>query len=122
MTYGQFLKRRDMAMGMSITGQTGKSVDKIDIDLIQEAVTRFEFGICIANHNLEDENDRKLSLSEPADFNRLDPKIGQEISELIDNMNQWADPKSPSPIPAGSGSGDTVPEDSSTLNAGAGDD
>lgn len=97
MTYGQFLHRRDMAMKMGISGSAlGKKIsdERIDMDIIQEAVTRYEFKVCITDHNLEDENGRKLSLSTPQDFERLDPRVGQEISSLIDEMNQWEDPKS----------------------------
>lgn len=112
MTYGQFLQRRDMAMKMGMSGKGG--AEKVDIDMMQEAVTRFEFKVCIADHNLEDENERKLTLSEPGDFNRLDPRVGQEISSLIDSLIQWENPKSPEEVGDGDQEGDTVSEDSST--------
>lgn len=112
MTYGQFLQRRDMAMKMGMSGKTG--AEKVDIDMMQEAVTRFEFKVCIADHNLEDENNRKLTLSDPSDFNRLDPRVGQEISSLIDELIQWEDPKSGSGLGDGDQEGNTVSEDSSS--------
>lgn len=112
MTYGQFLQRRDMAMRMGMSGRAG--AEKVDIDMMQEAVTRFEFKVCIADHNLEDENERKLALSEPKDFNKLDPRIGQEISSLIDSLIQWEDPKSSEGVGNGDQTGDTVSEDSSS--------
>jgi len=110
MSYGQFLRRRDMAMKMGVSGK-GRA-EKMDIDMMQEAVTRYEFKICIANHNLEDENNRKLSLGEEADFGKLDPKIGQEISVLIEEMTQWENPKSPREDSDRDSENDTVSEDS----------
>lgn len=114
MDYGTFLKRRDMAMKMGVSGAgsgSGSGFEKIDLDILQEEVTRFEFKVCIADHNLEDEKGTKLNLSTPQDFHRLDPRIGQEISTLIDNLTQWEGPKSDDDA-AGDRPGDSVPEDS----------
>ena len=95
MSYGDYLKRRDMAMKMGVSGfRKGTGDEKIDIDMIQTEVTMFEFKVCIADHNLEDENGRKLTLSIPEDFNRLDSKIGEEISTLIDEFVKFDEPKS----------------------------
>lgn len=93
MDYGTFLQRRDMAMKMGVTG-AGGGAQKIDLDILQETVTRFEFKSCIVDHNLEDENGKKLDLTSAQDFKRLDPKIGQEISDLIDEVTQWENSKS----------------------------
>lgn len=115
MTYGQFLKRRDMAMKMSVGGQAigrGLAQEKIDLDIIQEAVTRYEFSICVADHNLEDENGRKLVLSKEEDFNKLDPKVGQEIDQLITERNQWEETKRGSEN--SDQEGDILPEDGAT--------
>lgn len=113
MTYGQFLQRRDMAMRMGLSGAGKTGIEKLDIDMMQEAVTRFEFKVCIADHNLEDENGRKLSLSEPNDFSKLDPRIGQEISSLIEEITQWEDPKSSEGVENGDQQGNTVSQDGS---------
>lgn len=117
MTYGQFLQRRDMAMKMGVSGQAVQRgmPDKLDVELIQAAVIQFEFKVCIVNHNLEDDNGRKLLLGEPADFQKLDPRIGQEISDLIDEMTQWEDPKSPDGSTEADPEGGTVPEDSEAI-------
>ncbi len=112
MDYGTFLKRRDMAMKMGVSGAgSGSGFEKIDLDILQEEVTRFEFKVCIADHNLEDEKGTKLNLSTPQDFHRLDPRIGQEISALIDDLTQWEGPKSDDDT-EGDRPGDPVPEDS----------
>lgn len=92
LSYGQILARRDMATSMSIGGidSRGKDEDiKAAIDIIQKAVTEFEFKNCIAKHNLEDANGLLLNFGNPKSVAELDPKVGQEIGELIDDLNQW---------------------------------
>ncbi len=111
MDYGTYLKRRDMAMKMGVTGSTS-GLEKIDLDILQARVTLFEFKSCIAGHNLEDAEGRTLNLATIQDFQMLDPKIGQEISELIDRMTQWESPKSSGGDGEGTTEGDNVSGDS----------
>lgn len=87
MTYGEYIKRREMLSGMRLEGR-GKDANAV-MQLANEKVTQFEFAKCILDHNLEDENGRKLNLASVKDFSRLDPRVGQEIGELIDKMNQF---------------------------------
>lgn len=87
MTYGQFLKRQAMSMDMQMRGNRGNAI--VDVGLGQEKVTTFEFSICVAEHNLEDDNDQLLDFKSPAAIQILDPRIGQEIGALIDAMNQF---------------------------------
>lgn len=87
MSYGEYIKRREMLSGMRLEGK-GKDANAV-MQLANEKVTQFEFAKCIIDHNLEDEQGNKLVLSRPQDFSRLDPRIGQEIGDLIDKMNQF---------------------------------
>ena len=89
MTYGEYVKRRQMLSGMRLEGK-GKNAEAV-MQLANEKVTQFEFAKCIVDHNLEDGNGRKLNLKSPKDFSRLDPRIGQEIGNRIDDMNQFQD-------------------------------
>lgn len=94
MTFGQVTERRDMASNMSMQGidESGKTDDlKVTIDTIQKAVIAFEFATCIADHNLLDVNGLKLNFSNPAHVEKLDPLVGQEINDLIEDMNQWSE-------------------------------
>jgi hypothetical protein len=116
MSYGDYLKRRDMAMKMGVSGfRKGSGDEKIDIDMIQEAVTLFEFKTCIVDHNLEDDNGRKLSLSEPFDFNQLDSRIGDEISTLIDTFIKFDEPKSLGGVSDRGETDNTVPSNSESV-------
>lgn len=93
LSYGQILARRDMATKMAIEGigdSKGRDEDiRVTTDIIQKVVTEFEFKNCIVNHNLEDKNGKNLNFSNPVSVQILDPKVGQEIGDLIDDMNQW---------------------------------
>lgn len=121
MTYGEYLHRRDMAMGLSVQGDSLRqgTPDKINIDMLQTAVTQFEFKTCILDHNLEDENGVKLDLTSPAGLQRLDPLVGQEIEELLDELNKWDNPKSSEGVSTGGGAYNPVPEDSDSLTGAA---
>lgn len=58
-------------------------------ELMNVAVTEYEFRNCISNHNLEDENANLIDFTQPMRAWRLDPKIGQEIGKYIDELNQF---------------------------------
>lgn len=87
MSFGEYLHRRDLAVKMSMEGASRDS--KVSIETIQQTVAAYELKTCVVDHNLEDETGRKLQLSNPMDFNRLDPKVGQEISRYIDELNTF---------------------------------
>lgn len=89
MSYGQILERR-MFTKLEVTAGKGKDFQG-ELGMANRKVTEFEFKSCIVEHNLEDENDRPLDLTKPSDFNKLDPRVGQEIEKYITDMNNFED-------------------------------
>jgi hypothetical protein len=88
MSYGQILQRR-MFTKLEVSSE-GKSKDfRGEMAMANRRVTEFEFQHCVVDHNLEDGSGRKLDLTRAADFNQLDPKIGQEIEKYISEMNNF---------------------------------
>jgi hypothetical protein len=87
MSYGEFLKRRDMISKMSFEGD-GKDT-KGFMEMAQEKVTQFEFQSCIVDHNLEEEGGKKLDFRTTRAIQILDPRVGEEISEIIDDENKF---------------------------------
>lgn len=88
MSYGQVLQRR-MFTKLEIES-SGKSRDfRGEMAMTNVKVTAFEFQHCVVDHNLEDKDGRKLDLTKPADFNKLDPRVGQEIEGYISEMNNF---------------------------------
>lgn len=88
MTYGQVVQRRAL-MKLSVATSKGSKDFKGEMAMANEEIARFEFSHCIVDHNLEDETGRKLNLASVSDFNKLDPRIGQEIEGLISDMNDF---------------------------------
>ena len=87
MSYGLQLERREMLkMTMGADKEDGGEFVG-ELALASTKITQFEFAYCIVDHNLEDENGRKLQFSNSQDFRSLDPRIGQEIEKLISDMN-----------------------------------
>lgn len=100
LTYGQKLRRLETASRMTLDmNRRNKDSVKGEMEMLQYAATLFDFQRCIVDHNLEklsDPNDPnstpvKLNFAHETDFVALDPKVGEEISRLIDKMNNFED-------------------------------
>ena len=91
LTYGQSLQRQSLlTMRMIRDAETkSKGISKGEFNMANAEVTAFDFSHCIVDHNLEDERGRKLNLGLPNDFQRLDPRIGQEIDSIIQKQNAF---------------------------------
>lgn len=90
MTYGQTLERRAI-MKLTFTTQKGKKSLEGELAMGNRRVQLFEFQKCIVTHNLTDANERLLNLGDPVVLDRLDPRVGQEIEQLIADMNNFDD-------------------------------
>lgn len=91
MTYGQVVQRRSM-LKMSVSGERGKNKSFAgELAMANKEITMFEYATCIIDHNLEDGEGKKLELGRMKDFDRLDPRVGQEIEGLIAEMNNFDD-------------------------------
>lgn len=88
MTYGDWLARRDMSMQMSIS-QQGKGAAESSFEMQNKKVTLFEFSKCIVDHNLEDEDGVKLNFGRADILDVLDPRIGNELGELINSIHDF---------------------------------
>jgi len=89
LSYGEILARRDMATKIAVEGLDSGNDMKADIDIIQKAVSEYEMSHSIVDHNLTDDQDRKLNFNNPVHVTNLSPQVGQEISDLIDKLNDW---------------------------------
>lgn len=98
--FGMILDRQDKTMSMRMKARRpqdrkrkGQDNELPDIDLknLNMVAVEFDFAYCIGNHNLTDINGNKLDLSSAMAFKSLDPRIGQEISALIDDLNNPED-------------------------------
>ncbi len=91
LSYGQILERRDMGAKLAIEGLSDNRQEdlKVTTEMIQQKVTEFEFKHSIVSHNLEDENGKNLNFNNPISVLALDPQVGQEIDDLITELNVW---------------------------------
>ena len=90
MSYGERLHRQDMAVQMSVQQDSRQRTAQMDITPTQTAVSAFELKTCVVDHNLEDESGRKLNFSSEQDCSQLDGRIGEEISQYIEEMHDWS--------------------------------
>lgn len=93
MNYGQKLERAQMATDMQLEMTKGAKTQKANIDIMQRVVTVFDFKNCVADHNLfeDDEEQIKIDFTRPNVVDKLDPRVGDEIASLIDDMNNFED-------------------------------
>lgn len=98
MTYGQKLDRMKHVGKLSVDMRGKGKGTKGEMEMLQKASTIYDFQACIVEHNLEknigtDENPNivPLNLKAPTDIDLLDPRIGEEISSAIDELNNFED-------------------------------
>lgn len=97
--YGSKLERREKAMRMSMESQpvnrkqrrgkeapTGEA-DKMNVEFASRTTAEIDFAYCIGDHNLTDNEGRKLDLSNPRTLDFLDPKVGSEIENILSEIN-----------------------------------
>jgi hypothetical protein len=89
MSYGERLHRQDLAVSMQMEADTKTRKTEMNVKQMQTAVAQFELSTCIVDHNLEDENDKKLNFKNPLTFSQLDGRIGEEIARYIEEMHDW---------------------------------
>ena len=93
MTYGQKLERQGM-IKVNFEMSKGRKDDmRGQMEMANRIATYYEFKNCIVDHNLTDDQDNKLDLSNPFVIDGLDPRIGEEINGLINDMNNFEDDK-----------------------------
>lgn len=90
MTYGQKLTRQQNAMKMQMEMQRGRKGNaKANMEMLTLQSTIYDFQNCVVEHNLTDEAGSPLNLNDQFDVSRLDPRVGEEISSYIDDMNNF---------------------------------
>ena len=89
MSYEEVLERRSFTSDMKVKqGQGQKDFEGV-LQLMNKNATIFEFNACIVEHNLQGEDDKLLDFSKPSTLKLLDPRVGEEISRYIDELNQF---------------------------------
>lgn len=91
MSYGQKLDRMKHVGKLSVDMRGRGKGTKGEMEMLQKASTVYDFRACIVDHNLTDVTGRKLNLSNERDIDSLDPRIGEEIGTLIDELNNFED-------------------------------
>jgi hypothetical protein len=96
MTYGQKLDRMKHVGKLSVDMRGKGKGTKGEMEMLQKGSTIYDFQACIVEHNLEKNigteehpNIVPLNLKTMMDIDALDPRIGEEISSLIDELNNF---------------------------------
>lgn len=108
LSYDEVLTRRDLAAryvyrqqnptskpasnGTGIGAQKNSQPTEQDVEMMMEAsnkvVQRFQFGAQIIDHNLEFPGGVKINFANEAHLRKLPPKLGAEIEDILDKLNE----------------------------------
>jgi hypothetical protein len=104
LTWGQKLERQEMATKQVIreVEQNGNRAQRrarsrqdvnaeVDVKMLSRLTAEWEFRHCIVEHNLEDDSGAVLNFQVGTTLDLLDPRIGEEIQNLINDMNNFED-------------------------------
>jgi len=99
MSHGMTLARREISTKQAMRNIGGKQDDaEMAIELAQRAATQYEYRNCIVDHNIEEEIKgkagedsviKKLDFKKPETLDKLDPRVGDEIDQLIEDLNKF---------------------------------
>ena len=94
--YGMKLERRDKSTIMRLQQKIGgkkksrnqdEEMQTVEIESISSWASGFDFGFCIVDHNITDVNGEKLDFASPMTLKILDPRVGTEIEEILQELN-----------------------------------
>ena len=106
LSFGQKMSRRGLLSKAKMqAGGSGNRAERrakanqgfmAELELMNEKVTFFEYANCIVDHNLEyltNPDDKssiaKLDFTNPEHVKMLDGRVGEEIDELINDLNNF---------------------------------
>lgn len=102
MTHGEKMQRRAFSSKMMMEADQRSKSMRGEIDLFNEQAELYDFAHCIVEHNLTDIDGRPLEFKNPKDVKLLAGQIAEEISQYIDELNNFEDSDEVGNLSAGS--------------------
>lgn len=91
MNYGEKLQVRSMNDKMTMRSQKGRKDVESELKIFNARQELFSIAHCITEHNLTDKDGRLLNLTMETDVHKLRGDIAEEITTLIDKLNNFED-------------------------------
>lgn len=85
MSYGEKLDRQDDMVSLSMKDKDAG----MSIGVMGKRMALKDFGNLVVEHNITDEKERILNFKDAKDVVALDPRVGDEISQYIDEINTF---------------------------------
>jgi hypothetical protein len=64
------------------------NVSRMEVEMLNEFSTLYDFRYCIGEHNLTDAKEQLLDLGTKMAIKSLNPKVGEEIAGILDEINK----------------------------------
>lgn len=96
MNYGESLERKDLMAEMSMEMRDNKTRSKdenikLQMKMLQEKISLWEFATLIVDHNITDDKGAKLNFKNPSHVKALVGQLGDEITKYINELNSFED-------------------------------
>lgn len=79
-----------MTGSMKVNASKGQKDFAGEMQLINEKATVFDFQHCIVDHNLtKDDEGTPLDFRQLMDIRSLDPRVGEEIDNILNELNNF---------------------------------
>lgn len=106
--YGQKLKRRDRAGKIAMRQEAGNKRAKggntvVEMDSFLEHNINTDFAYCIGEHNLLNRDGTPIDFTKPQSYALMDPKVGDEVEKIINEINGDVDEEDAEDFPSVSG-------------------
>jgi hypothetical protein len=98
MNHGERMTRQSLLNKAKMSGKRGRKDFDLEIDVVNDRVTLWEWQNLIVDHNLEyleNSNDpesvRKLDFKNPEHVRRVDGKVAEEVNQYLNDTNNFDD-------------------------------
>jgi len=89
-SFGEKMEKDAEALKMKFNSDTDNKEDvNAEVAMVSVKANILEIQRCVVDHNLEDDSGNKLDFRKVEHIRMLDPRVGQEITELIGEMNDF---------------------------------
>ena len=91
MNWGEKLQLRSFNSKMTMRSQKGRKDVESELSIFNKQQELYSVAHCITEHNLQDSDERLLNLTLEGDCLKLRADIAEEITTLIDKLNNFED-------------------------------
>lgn len=91
LSHGDKMTRRSFTSKMTVKAKRGQKDVESELEAFNEKTDLYDFANCVVDHNLTNDKGAKLDFRKAEDVRSLDGQVAEEISTLMDKLNNFED-------------------------------